>query len=130
MATCVGYTGGTTPNPTYRTMGDHTESIQIDYDPAVISYRELLAEFWASHRPTRPPRSRQYASIIFYADEDQYAIAQASKRAAEERLGTALYTDIVPLERFYPAEEYHQKYYAKNGMLGAACPTSSEGAVR
>lgn len=104
-------------------MGDHSESIQIEFDPDVISYEILLAEFWSQHRPTRPARSRQYASAIFYADEDQRQAAEASKRLMEERLGVTLYTDIVPLGEFYPAEEYHQKYYAKNGMLGSACPT-------
>ena len=128
--TRVGYAGGTTQNPTYRSMGDHSESIQIDYDPDVISYERLLAEFWASHRPTRPSRSRQYASVIFYADEEQRLAAETSKRAMEERLGTTLHTDIVPLDRFYLAEEYHQHYYAKNGMLGAACPTVAEGSAR
>lgn len=122
-ATRVGYTGGTTADPTYRSMGDHTESIQLDYDPDVISYEELLAEFWAQHSPTRPSRSRQYASAIFYADEEQRRAAEESKRRMESRLGVTLHTDIVPLERFYLAEEYHQHYYAKNGLLGAACPT-------
>jgi peptide-methionine (S)-S-oxide reductase len=102
-------------------MGDHTETVQIDYDPAVISYEDLLAEFWAGHRPTSPPRSRQYASVIFCADESQQRAADSSRSVLEASLGT-LYTDVVPLTRFYLAEEYHQHYYAKNGMLGAACP--------
>lgn len=104
-------------------MGDHTESVQVDYDPALITYEELLAEFWDAHRPIRPSRSRQYASIIFYADEAQRIAAEASKRALEAGIGT-LYTEIVPLDRFYLAEEYHQHYYAKNGMLGRACSTA------
>ncbi|MHB1323897.1 MAG: peptide-methionine (S)-S-oxide reductase MsrA [Coriobacteriia bacterium] len=123
LDTRVGYAGGTTPHPTYRSMGDHSESIQIDFDPAVISYEDLLAEFWASHRPTRPSRSRQYASLVLYADEEQRQTAEASKRAMESRFGT-MHTDILPLGRFHLAEEYHQKYYAKHGMLGAACPTA------
>lgn len=101
-------------------MGDHTETVQVDYDPAVISYEDLLAEFWAGHRPTSPSASRQYASVIFYADESQQRAAESSKRTLEASVGT-LYTDIVPLTLFYLAEEYHQHYYAKNGMLGAAC---------
>lgn len=103
-------------------MGDHSESIQIDFDPSVVSYDDLLVEFWSQHSPTRPARSRQYASVIFYADQEQRQAAEASKQAMEKRFGT-MYTDIVPLQRFYLAEEYHQKYYAKHGMIGAACPT-------
>lgn len=121
--TRVGYAGGTTVDPTYRKMGDHTESIQIDYDPDVISFEDLLAEFWAQHTPTRPSRARQYASIIFYTNDNERTAAEASKRMMEDRLGVTLYTDIMPLDRFYLAEEYHQHYYARNGMLGAACPT-------
>lgn len=104
-------------------MGDHTETVQIDYDPAVISYEDLLTEFWASHRPVRPSLSRQYASVIFYTTEAEREAAEASKRALERTLGT-LHTDIVPLKRFYLAEEYHQHYYEKNGMLGRACATA------
>lgn len=116
----MGYAGGTTPDPTYRKMGDHTETVQIDYDPSAISYEELLAEYWASHRPTRPAPSRQYASIIFVASDAERHAAEASKQALESAVGR-LYTDIVPLAHFYLAEEYHQHYYAKKGLLGAAC---------
>lgn len=122
-ATRVGYAGGTTPDPTYQTIGDHSESIQIDYDPDAISYDDLLAEFWAQHSPVRPAHSRQYASIIFYETEDQRRAAEDSKRAMEQLLGRTLYTEIKPFERFYLAEEYHQKYYERNGMLDAACST-------
>jgi methionine-S-sulfoxide reductase len=103
-------------------MGDHTETVQIDYDPSVVTYEELLAEFWASHRPTRPTPTRQYASIIFFATEAEREAAESSKRALEATVGT-LHTEIVPLTRFYLAEEYHQHYYAKKGLLGAACGT-------
>lgn len=104
-------------------MGDHTETVQVDYDPSVISYDDLLAEFWATHRPTRPSASRQYASMIFYSTEAEREAAEESKRVLEATAGP-LYTEIVPLTRFYLAEEYHQHYYAKNGMLGRACATS------
>jgi methionine-S-sulfoxide reductase len=106
-------------------MGDHSESIQVDYDPEVISYRDLLAEFWAQHSPIRPSRSRQYASVIFYGNDEEKREAEESKQGMERAMGMQLHTDIQPLERFYLAEEYHQKYYAKNGMLGAACPTQA-----
>lgn len=97
-------------------MGDHTETVQIDFDPETISYEELLEVFWASHRPTVPPASRQYASIIFTHGEEQRRLAEASKARLEAAVGR-LYTDIVPLERFYLAEDYHQKYYLRNGQV-------------
>jgi peptide-methionine (S)-S-oxide reductase len=104
-------------------MGDHSETVQIDYDPRAVTYDGLLAEFWASHRPARPSASRQYASIIFYASEEERQAAEASKAALERSMGR-LYTEIVPLTRFYLAEEYHQHYYEKNGMLDRACPAT------
>lgn len=124
-ATRVGYAGGTTLQPTYRAMGDHTETVQIDYDPQTISYDELLAEFWLAHDPVRPARSRQYASIVFYSNEQERVAAEESKLRLEASRGLRLHTDIVPLERFYLAEEYHQHYYAKNGMIGAVCGVRS-----
>lgn len=121
LDTRVGYAGGTTPDPTYRNMGDHTETVQVDYDPGAVSYEQLLAEFWSAHAPLRPSASHQYASVVFYSTEAERAVAEESKRHAEASAGTRLYTDIVPLGRFYLAEEYHQHYYAKKGMSGAAC---------
>ena len=109
MRTRAGYAGGTTPDPTYRSIGDHTETLQIDYDPALVSFGDLLTIFWASHRPTAPAHSRQYASRIFCHDDAQRAAAEASKRAMEERLGR-VFTEIETLERFHLAEDYHQKY--------------------
>lgn len=113
VRTRVGYAGGTTPDPTYRTIGDHTETIQVDFDAAGLTYDDLLAAFWASHRPTSPAFSRQYASIIFAHDDDQLAGAEEWKRAMEARIGR-VYTDIVHFERFYVAEDYHQKYRLRN----------------
>ena len=109
MHTRVGYAGGTTPEPTYRSIGDHTETLQIDYDPAVITYEELLDVFWAAHRPTTPPHSVQYASRIFVHDEAQRLSAIASAERAAVRLGR-VFTEVRPHERFYLAEDYHQKY--------------------
>lgn len=114
MRTRVGYAGGTLENPTYYHLGDHTETIQIDYDPARISYQELLDIFWNSHSPTAPSWSRQYMSIIFYHDEEQQRLAEASKAQVEARWGKTVYTEIVPYTRFYLAEDYHQKYYLRN----------------
>jgi peptide-methionine (S)-S-oxide reductase len=106
----VGYAGGSTANPTYRDLGDHSETIQIDYDPAQISYQELLDIFWSSHSPTARPWSRQYASIIFYHNEEQKRLAEASRDREAASRGSTIYTEIVPFVKFYLAETYHQKY--------------------
>ena len=109
VRTRVGYAGGTTPDPTYRSIGDHTESVQIDYDPAILSYADLLEVFWSEHRPTAPPHSRQYASRIFVTDQAERTDAEVSKRAVEGALGP-VFTTVEPAARFYVAEDYHQKY--------------------
>lgn len=110
VRTRVGYTGGASENPTYYHLGDHTETVQIEYDPTRISYQELLDVFWAGHDPSSPPRSRQYASIIFYHNDEQGRLAQESKERQESRCNCQVYTEIIPAAEFYPAEEYHQKY--------------------
>jgi peptide-methionine (S)-S-oxide reductase len=97
-------------DPTYRNLGDHSETIQIEYDPAQVSYQQLLEVFWSSHNPTTRPGSRQYASVIFYHNEEQRRLAEVSREGEAERRGAPLYTDIVAFSRFYPAEAYHQKY--------------------
>ena len=81
IRTRVGYAGGTRENPTYHKLGDHTETLQIDYDPALVSFGDLLTIFWASHRPTSPAHSRQYASRVFCHDDAQHATAEASRKA-------------------------------------------------
>jgi peptide-methionine (S)-S-oxide reductase len=110
VRTRVGYAGGTKENPTYHNLGDHTETIQIDYDPEKISYEKLLEVFWDSHHPTSKPWSRQYMSIISYHNEEQKRLAMESKKGEEERLGSKIYTEIIPATEFYLAEDYHQKY--------------------
>jgi peptide-methionine (S)-S-oxide reductase len=92
-------------------LGDHTETIQIDYDPQKVSYEKLLDVFWDSHHPTSKPWSRQYMSIIFYDDENQKRLSVESKKGERERLGSNIYTEIIPATDFYLAEDYHQKYY-------------------
>jgi len=106
----VGYAGGSTANPTYHDLGDHSETIQIDYDPAEISYQELLEVFWSSHSPTARPRSRQYASIIFYHNQEQKQLAEESRNREAAGRGRPIYTEIVPFAEFTLAESYHQKY--------------------
>ena len=114
IRTRVGYAGGSQDNPTYYSLGDHTETVQIDYDPARISYEELLDVFWDSHNPVRPSFSVQYKSILFYHDEEQERLALEAKARREAKLNQTIYTEIMPYSRFYLAEDYHQKYYLSN----------------
>jgi len=109
----VGYAGGRKPRPTYESLGDHTETVQVDYDPSKITYEQLLGVFWASHDPTRRGRSRQYASLIFVHSEEQRRLALASRRREEARRGARVATEILPATGFTPAEDYHQKYYLR-----------------
>lgn len=90
-------------------MGDHTETVQIDFDPAVISYEELLDIFWTEHRPTGIAPSRQYASQVLYSSDTQREAAERSRERVVATIGP-VNTRIAPLERFYLAEDYHQKY--------------------
>jgi peptide-methionine (S)-S-oxide reductase len=110
VRTRVGYAGGTTENPTYYNLADHTETIQMDYDPAKITYEQLLDVFWDSHNPTSPAWSRQYMSIVFYHDEQQKKAAETSKAREAIRRGKEVSTVIVPASEFYLAEDYHQKH--------------------
>ena len=91
-------------------MGDHIETIQLDYDPLRVSYQELLDIFWKSHNPTRRPWSRQYMSVIFYHNPEQKNLAFKTRDRESARRETKIYTEIEPAEKFYLAEDYHQKY--------------------
>ena len=120
-----GYTGGTADNPTYQqvcsgTTG-HAEAVQITFDPAVISYADLLYVFWRTHDPTTLNRQgsdvgAQYRSVIFYHNEVQKAVAEQSKKEAEAAglWPNPIVTEIVPFRNFYQAETYHQDYYRLN----------------
>jgi peptide-methionine (S)-S-oxide reductase len=110
VRTRVGYAGGTTTHPTYRRLGDHTETVEIDFDPARISYRELLDVFWKSHDPGSRSWSRQYKAAIFFHSEAQRKLAFESKEKEEARLGAKIFTEILPFTGFTLAEDYHQKY--------------------
>jgi peptide-methionine (S)-S-oxide reductase len=109
----VGYTGGTQPDPTYHRLGDHTESFQIDYDPARISYETLLRHFWKETDPTERPYKRQYMSAVFHESEAQRQLALATGKQALAGKSGPLLTPILPLGTFYRAEDYHQKYYLR-----------------
>lgn len=113
VRTRVGYCGGTKENPTYRSLGDHSETIQMDFDPESVSYADLLDMFWESHQPDYRSWSRQYASCIFYHNEEQQNLALKTKEREEERLKKKIYTTLVPYTVFYSAEDYHQKYYLR-----------------
>ena len=113
----MGYTGGTTPDPTYRRLGDHTETVQVDFDPATVGYGELLESFWRSHNASRPGWSRQYMSAVFSVDEQQERLARDVKEHLEKSRGRELRTEILPASRFYLAEDYHQKYILQGDHL-------------
>jgi methionine-S-sulfoxide reductase len=114
VRTRVGYAGGQKSNPTYHSLGDHTETLQIDFDPARISYEELLEIFWNSHNPTRRSWSRQYKAAVFYHNESQMKLALASKEAQAAKAKGQIFTEIIPATEFYLAENYHQKYMLRN----------------
>jgi peptide-methionine (S)-S-oxide reductase len=109
MSTTVGYAGGSRENPTYHDLGDHTETIQIEFDPRIVTYQELLDVFWKSHDPTLL-RSTQYKSIILFHNEEQRRLALESRERRQGLLKTRVMTQISAFSKFFPAEDYHQKY--------------------
>lgn len=120
-----GYAGGSMENPSYERVssGDtgHAEVIRVTYDPAIISYEDLLTVFFGSHDPTTPNRQgadvgEQYRSIILYGSDEEKTAAEKMTKEVNESLkdGTRVVTQVVPLKEFFPAEEYHQEYYKKN----------------
>jgi peptide-methionine (S)-S-oxide reductase len=113
VRTRVGYAGGAKANPTYHALGDHTESIEILYDPKRISYAQLLDVFWAGHDPRRQTPSRQYRNAVFTQGAEQAQVAQESRDRLAAKLGKPVGTDLEPLTHFWPAEDYHQKYYLR-----------------
>lgn len=107
LRTRVGYCGGKKQNPTYYSLGDHTEAFSIDYDPTVLSYDDLLSYFWGGHRCDRNNSSRQYMNAVFYRDDEQRQLADQSRDAQDG----AVATEILPIREFTYAEGYHHKYY-------------------
>jgi peptide-methionine (S)-S-oxide reductase len=123
-----GYTGGKAANPTYQDVctgrTGHAEAVQVTYDPAQVSYERLLDAFWQIHDPTTPNRQgpdvgTQYRSAIYTHDAEQQRLAEASRAKEQANQGKPIVTEIAAASEFYPAEEYHQRYFEKNG--GAAC---------
>jgi peptide-methionine (S)-S-oxide reductase len=141
-STAVGYSGGFTPNPTYQETctgkTGHNEVVLVAFDPAVISFESLCKVFWESHDPTQGMRQgndagTQYRSGIYYANDQQKAVAEHTRDIFQKELTAARHgqitTEIAPLGAFYYAEEYHQQYLAKNpagycgiGGTGVSCP--------
>jgi peptide-methionine (S)-S-oxide reductase len=130
VQTTVGYTGGGTEKPTYEDVCSgqtgHAEALQVVFDPTVVTYEQLLDRFWAMHDPTTvnrqgPDFGSQYRSVVFYHSPEQQAAASASKEKLEKarRFPRPIVTEIVPAATFWPAEEYHQKYFKKHG--GGSC---------
>jgi peptide-methionine (S)-S-oxide reductase len=124
VATEVGYSGGHTENPTYRDVCSHStghaEVLKVEFDPEVVTFDQLLEVFWAMHDPTQvnrqgPDVGDQYRSAIFTSSVDQQRAAEASREKAQARLGRPIATEIAAAGPFYPAEDYHQRYYDKNG---------------
>ncbi|XP_052871814.1 peptide methionine sulfoxide reductase [Anopheles cruzii] len=112
LRTRVGYAGGTTDDPKYKSLGDHTEVIAIDYDPKKITYMDLLKLFWNNHEYGITRRmKRQYTSLILYHNEEQREIAEASLAHEQvQRAPEKIITEVLQAGPFYPAENYHQKY--------------------
>jgi len=122
-----GYAGGTTKNPSYEqvcseTTG-HAEVIQVEFDPSVVTYADLLRKFFHAHDPTTlnrqgPDVGTSYRSIILYRDTTQKAVAEEIKKEAQKDWPDPIVTEIAPLQAFYKAEDYHQDYFAKNPTQG------------
>jgi peptide-methionine (S)-S-oxide reductase len=140
VSTAVGYEGGFTPNPTYEEVCSgrtgHAETVRVVFDPAVVSYPELLKVFWESHNPTQGMRQgndvgSQYRSAIFYRSPEQKAEAVQSRDAYAKRLAEAGYgqitTEIVPAPDFYFAEDYHQQYLSERKNPYGYCPDHGTG---
>ena len=127
IGTTVGYTGGFTENPTYEqvcteTTG-HAEVIQLEFDPAIVTYADLLRKFFHAHDPTTlnrqgPDVGTSYRSIILYRDGNQKAVAEQVKKEAQKDWPDPIVTEVAPLQVFYKAEDYHQDYFAKNPTQG------------
>jgi peptide-methionine (S)-S-oxide reductase len=131
LKTTVGYSGGSAIDPSYEqvcsgTTG-HAEAVEVWFDPAIVSYEQLLSAFWTLHDPTTLNRQgwdlgSQYRSAIFFHDPDQEQRAIASREERQKSVRRPIVTEIVPAPEFYDAEDYHQRYFEKHG--GAVCATT------
>lgn len=129
VGAAVGYTGGTTTNPTYHEVctdrTGHAEAVEVEYDESHVSYSQLLDIFWGIHDPTTlnrqgPDFGSQYRSAIFYHSPEQEAAAKSSAQRAQSNFKRPIVTQIAPASVFYRAEEYHQRYFEKHGLSHCA----------
>ena len=130
-STAVGYSGGNFPNPTYKDVCSgktgHAEVVQVEYDPASVSYDDLLKVFWENHDPTTlnrqgPDVGAQYRSAIFFRTPQQEAAAKSSKEKMQVQYKNKIVTEITAASEFYPAEDYHQQYLEKRGLAHCSIP--------
>jgi peptide-methionine (S)-S-oxide reductase len=137
--TMVGYTGGSLERPSYEDVctdrTGHAEAVLVEYDPARVSYEDLLATFWAGHDPTQlnrqgPDVGTQYRSAIFFHDEAQERAARESLERVQSGLDRPVVTEIVPAETFWPAEDYHQRYLEKRGLASCTLELAEVDAAR
>ena len=128
-ATAVGYTGGSLGDPSYEDVctgrTGHAEAVEVEFDPAKVSYDQLLDTFWQSHDPTTlnrqgPDVGTQYRSAIFFHDPDQETAAIASRERLQGKSSKPIVTEVTPAPEFYRAEEYHQRYLEKRGLATCA----------
>jgi len=133
LKTTVGYTGGRTPAPTYEQVcghrTGHAEAVEVWFDPAIVSYRELLDAFWAMHNPTTRNRQGldvgdQYRSAVYFHTPEQQSAAIAAKEREQTNQRRPVVTEVTPASAFYPAEEYHQRYFEKSGRTACAATLS------
>jgi peptide-methionine (S)-S-oxide reductase len=126
VSACVGYMGGTLENPTYEDvctgLTGYAEVAHVEYDPAIVSYEELLDLFWQIHDPTALNRQgldvgTQYRSVIFFQNAEHETAAKEFKEKVQRRFGRRIVTEITPASEFYRAEEYHQQFDRKNGLV-------------
>jgi peptide-methionine (S)-S-oxide reductase len=131
LATAVGYMGGTAANPSYEQVCSgrtgHAETVQVEFDPDVVSYRDLVDRFWQIHDPTQlnrqgPDFGTQYRSAIFVDDDEQAREARDSQQEAQRLFSRPIVTQIVPDGRFWRGEDYHQQYLEKRGLATCRIP--------
>jgi peptide-methionine (S)-S-oxide reductase len=129
LATRVGYTGGMAERPTYEEVctgrTGHAEAVEVEFDPARVSYEQLLDVFWREHDPTQlnrqgPDRGTQYRTAIYFHSPEQESAARASREREQSRHRKDIVTEITPATAFWPAEEYHQRYLEKRGLTTCA----------
>ncbi len=126
LDTAVGYCGGNFDNPNYQIVCSgitgHAETVELTYDPDIVSYDHLLQLFFSMHNPTEGGSlfnfGSQYRAAVFYTDDEQMRSLQKLKHEIESKFGKKVSTEIAPLKKFWKAEEYHQQYYAKKGYSG------------